>query len=111
MKRKIEVPLPPRPPPPSSSQSQLNTTGSGQIPPAFTFADGLNPYTRRPLTSKFHDIFAKRKLLPVYVLFKFPNSFVFDFFKKYFVIFSYEFRDELVEKVKNNQVVIIEGLT
>ena len=63
MKRKIEVPLPPRPPPPPS---QVYVSGSGQsIPPAFTFADGLNPYTRRPLTSKFHDIFVKRKLLPV----------------------------------------------
>ena len=63
MKRKIEGPLPPRPPP---LPSQGNVLGSGQqIPPAFTFADGLNPYTRRPLTSKFHDIFAKRKLLPV----------------------------------------------
>ena len=47
-----------------------------------------NPWTNRPLSGRYYDILAKRKALPVY-----------------------EFREDLIQKVMSNQVVIVEGET
>lgn len=52
-------------------------SGNGGIAPV----GGINPYTNRPYSSKYHDILAKRRGLPVY-----------------------EFLDDLLAKVKKNQV-------
>lgn len=49
---------------------------------------GVNPWTNRPLSSRFYEILRKRKQLPVY-----------------------EFRDDLEQKVIANQVIIVEGET
>lgn len=51
--------------------------GNGGIAPV----GGINPHTNRPYSSKYHDILAKRRNLPVY-----------------------EFLDDLLAKVKKNQV-------
>lgn len=48
----------------------------------------INPWTGRPYSAKYFELLKKRKQLPVY-----------------------EFKDDLIDKVKNNQVVIIEGET
>jgi pre-mRNA-splicing factor ATP-dependent RNA helicase DHX15/PRP43 len=48
----------------------------------------VNPWTLRPYSDRYYEILRKRQQLPVY-----------------------EFRDELIEKVKNNQCIIIEGET
>ncbi|TFJ87523.1 hypothetical protein NSK_000874 [Nannochloropsis salina CCMP1776] len=58
--------------------------GNGGIAPV----GGINPHTNRPYSSKYHDILAKRRNLPVY-----------------------EFLDDLLAKVKKNQVVVVEGET
>mmetsp|Transcript_37617 Transcript_37617/g.91429 ORF Transcript_37617/g.91429 Transcript_37617/m.91429 type:complete len:723 (-) Transcript_37617:52-2220(-) len=47
-----------------------------------------NPWTGRPYSQKYYDILAKRTKLPVY-----------------------QFRDELIAKVKANQTIIVEGET
>ena len=49
---------------------------------------GTNYWTQQPYTSRYYEILAKRKALPVY-----------------------EFKQELEEKVRDNQIVIIEGET
>ena len=51
-------------------------------------ADGVNPWTGKPLTRRYYDILLKRKQLPVY-----------------------EFKDALIKAVEENQVVIVEGET
>lgn len=48
----------------------------------------MNPWTSKPFTSKYYDLLRKRQQLPVF-----------------------EFKEDLQEKVRNNQVVIIEGET
>lgn len=48
----------------------------------------VNVWTRRPYSSRYYEILRKRKQLPVY-----------------------EFKDELQEKVQQNQVIIVEGET
>jgi pre-mRNA-splicing factor ATP-dependent RNA helicase DHX15/PRP43 len=48
----------------------------------------LNPYTNRPYTSRYRDIYSQRKCLPVY-----------------------EARAELLQKLEINQVVVLEGET
>ncbi|CAM9242893.1 unnamed protein product, partial [Phaeothamnion confervicola] len=49
---------------------------------------GVNPWTGKPYSRQYYDILAKRQTLPVH-----------------------QFLDELTEKVKNNQVVVVEGET
>lgn len=49
---------------------------------------GTNPWTGRPYSQKYYDILKKRTTLPVY-----------------------QFRDELISKVKENQTIIVEGET
>ena len=51
-------------------------------------SDTINRWTGRPFSSRYHEILRKRKNLPVY-----------------------EFKDELVRKVRDNQVIIVEGET
>jgi len=48
----------------------------------------INNWTGQKYSSKYYEILAKRKALPVY-----------------------EFKEDLLNKVKNNQIVIIEGET
>ncbi len=48
----------------------------------------VNPWTGKPFSTKYFELLKKRKQLPVF-----------------------EFKDDLIDKVKNNQVVIIEGET
>jgi pre-mRNA-splicing factor ATP-dependent RNA helicase DHX15/PRP43 len=50
--------------------------------------DNINPWTMRPYSTTYYEILAKRKLLPVY-----------------------DFKAELEDKVRNNQVIIVEGET
>lgn len=48
----------------------------------------INYWTKQPFSSRYYDILAKRQQLPVY-----------------------EFKDELEQKVRDNQVIIVEGET
>lgn len=48
----------------------------------------INPFTGRPYSSKYYEILSKRQQLPVY-----------------------EFKDDLIDKVKNNQTIVVEGET
>lgn len=89
MKRKLDISalneklsIPPPPVPPPFGNPYLGNSKVINTDPT------INAYTGRTYTSRYHDILKKRKLLPVY-----------------------EFRDDLIEKVKNNQVVVIEGET
>ena len=50
--------------------------------------DAVNQWTGIPYSSRYYDILTKRKALPVY-----------------------GFHDELLDKVRNNQIVVIEGET
>ena len=49
--------------------------------------EGVNPWTLNPLSQNYYEILKKRMNLPVY-----------------------GFKEDLIEKVKNNQVVVIEGI-
>jgi pre-mRNA-splicing factor ATP-dependent RNA helicase DHX15/PRP43 len=65
------------------------SSGAGEGMMEFVKANpNTNPWTRRNYSSKYYEILTKRKQLPVY-----------------------EFKDELEQKVKNNQVIIVEGET
>lgn len=59
--------------------------GSGQDSAGL---NGLNPLTGQPLSQRYYDILQKRQQLPVY-----------------------EFKDELLRNVRENQVVVVEGET
>jgi len=48
----------------------------------------VNPYTGKAYSSRYFDILAKRQQLPVY-----------------------DFRDDLIDKVRNNQTIVVEGET
>jgi pre-mRNA-splicing factor ATP-dependent RNA helicase DHX15/PRP43 len=48
----------------------------------------LNPWTGKKYSTKYYNILAKRQLLPVY-----------------------QFKDKLIETIKNNQFVVVEGET
>lgn len=48
----------------------------------------INPWTEVPYSSKYHSILATRVKLPVY-----------------------QFKDELIQCVKENQIVVVEGET
>lgn len=48
----------------------------------------INTYTNLPYSSKYYEILRKRQILPVY-----------------------EFKNELIEKVKQNQTIVVEGET
>lgn len=53
-----------------------------------TVADGINPWTRKPLSAKYYELLKKRKQLPVF-----------------------EFKADLEAKILANQVIIVEGET
>lgn len=85
MKRKLDV---------SSIYSDTTKKGNG-ISTAFissssnwTEDDTVNQWTNRSYSSKYYDILTKRKALPVY-----------------------SFKEELIDKVKNHQIVVVEGET
>ena len=48
----------------------------------------INPWNARPFSNRYYEILKQRKNLPVYL-----------------------FRDELVQKVRNHQVIVVEGET
>ena len=48
----------------------------------------INVWTNRPLSARYYEILEKRKKLPVY-----------------------GFHDDLIDKVKNNQIIVVEGET
>ena len=74
MKRKIEIES-------TSQQIIENMNGVGN-------SENVNRWTKKPYSSRYYEILAKRKQLPVY-----------------------EFKNELELKVLQNQIVIIEGET
>lgn len=84
MKRKLEI--------------DSTVTSTHAVPPAWGAGQNMlefvkshpdtNPWTRRKYSARYYEILEKRKKLPVY-----------------------EFKDELEEKVRNNQVIIVEGET
>ena len=78
MKRKIDVPLGSSSS--GSSRARMNESGDEDTT--------TNYWTQQPFSSRYYDILAKRKALPVY-----------------------EFKQELEEKVRDNQIIIIEGET
>ena len=50
--------------------------------------EGVNPWTGEGFSAKYHSILATRQKLPVY-----------------------QFKDKLIDCVKNNQIVVVEGET
>lgn len=82
MKRKLDIGSV------ASSSGYKESTGQTDCVDFIKGNPNTNPWTRRPYSSKYYDILTKRKQLPVY-----------------------EFKDELEEKVKNNQVIVVEGET
>ena len=65
--------------------------GSGFAPPSSSSvksSKGINEWTGLPFSSRYYDILQKREQLPVY-----------------------EFKDELLLKVQQNQVIVVEGET
>jgi len=67
----------------SANHGPLLAPGFGEL-----LAPGLNPLTGRPFTPRYHDILKTRRSLPVY-----------------------GFLDRLLDAVKNNQTVVVEGET
>lgn len=63
----------------------ISYTNSSEID-ATAFND-VNPWTSNPFSQNYYEILKKRMNLPVY-----------------------GFKEDLIEKVKNNQVVIVEGM-
>ena len=63
----------------------MHRLGKGSVPDDEVVS---NPWTGNPYTSKYYTLLAQRQKLPVY-----------------------EFRDEVIETVRNNRVTIIEGST
>jgi pre-mRNA-splicing factor ATP-dependent RNA helicase DHX15/PRP43 len=55
---------------------------------AYSDDSKVNPWTAMPYSGKYYEILAKRKLLPVY-----------------------DFKEDLISKVKANQVIVVEGET
>ena len=78
MKRKIDFDI-------SSMRAEAAATPSSSSKGA---SSSINPWTQRSYSSKYYEILAKRKQLPVY-----------------------EFKDALEKAVRENQVVIVEGET
>ena len=83
MKRKLDV---------SSIYSSSSAAGSSSTEASNSIStDGdatVNPWTYIPYSPKYYDILKKRKALPVY-----------------------QFHADLLEKVRNNQIVVVEGET
>lgn len=67
-----------------SSSSKLGK----YCPSGVNESSNVNPYTGNPYSSNYYEILKKRQLLPVY-----------------------EFKDELIDKVQNNQTIVVEGET
>jgi pre-mRNA-splicing factor ATP-dependent RNA helicase DHX15/PRP43 len=82
MKRKLDVGAP------SHDDTKKISLQSGEINRTFDEDSPINPWTYQPFSSKYYDILKKRKQLPVY-----------------------EFKSDLLEKVRENQVIIVEGET
>lgn len=72
----------------SDTETILPTSRGGSVGLSEERNNSTNPWTFRPYSSRYYDILAKRKQLPVY-----------------------EFKNALEVAVRDNQVVIIEGET
>jgi pre-mRNA-splicing factor ATP-dependent RNA helicase DHX15/PRP43 len=77
MKRKIDFDV-----------SSMRASATPEPGSSSSGSSSINPWTHRSYSSKYYEILAKRKQLPVY-----------------------EFKDALEKAVKENQVVIVEGET
>jgi pre-mRNA-splicing factor ATP-dependent RNA helicase DHX15/PRP43 len=66
----------------------LSSASEEQNIPSFNENSKVNEWTGLPYSSRYYDILKKRQTLPVY-----------------------EFRDELLRKVRDNQTVVVEGET
>jgi pre-mRNA-splicing factor ATP-dependent RNA helicase DHX15/PRP43 len=83
MKRKLDLG--------DNSSSSSSSSSSSRKAYSSSAAEGnasVSQWTGRPFSARYYEILKKRQMLPVY-----------------------EFRDELIEKVSNNQVIIVEGET
>jgi pre-mRNA-splicing factor ATP-dependent RNA helicase DHX15/PRP43 len=83
-KRKRKIDLGGNPGVDGSGSASTSTENKRRSQPADS--SGFSPWTGKPFSSRYYSIFETRKKLPVYL-----------------------FRDKLVDAVKANQVVIVEG--
>ena len=72
----------------SDTETPVNNSYGGPVGLSEERSNSTNPWTFRPYSSRYYDILAKRKQLPVY-----------------------EFKNALENAVRDNQVVIVEGET
>ena len=86
MERKHKIVL--TPPTTGSDDAFLFPQGKKPKTKSFASNDDVNPWTGVPFSARYHSILATRSKLPVYL-----------------------FMDQLLEKVNENQCVVVEGET